>query len=250
MKTDMQDMLALEVKKEIADRYFGFRKLIEEDSLELSDQIKQHSFILEKRISFDLIRIYLMLSDPELIRDFLDLIGLDEHLFYDPYLTESLNIRRRVFEGQRLHGFTRARRFRHLLLDCYQRLYHHVNLYRQKYWELMEFQESISEEIELFYQKNDLGSIMGFLRGLGNPEASGAMQGGMETGIAADLDKKLRIQPPRAVEQHLAVLPPLPDPQAIKKPLRRIIDRAYAFHGKEFMASCDFSSGRPSPSPP
>ena len=236
MQKDFQDSLTLEVKKEIADRYFGFRKLIEEDSLELTEQIKQYSFILEKRISFDLIRIYLMLHDQELIQEFLTLIGLDEHLFYDPYLTESANIKKRVFEGQKTHGFTQARRFRNLLFDCYLRLVHHVDMYGKKYAELRDLQATISEEIELFYKKNDLSSIMGFLRSLGDPLASGSMQGGMEVDIATDLDKKMHIETP-VVEQHLAILPPLPEPSAIKKPLRKLTNRAFKVHGKEFLAS-------------
>ena len=43
MRPKFQDTLAFEVKKEIADNYFGFRKLIEEDSQELAAQIPYYN---------------------------------------------------------------------------------------------------------------------------------------------------------------------------------------------------------------
>jgi len=39
MTHDIDQMLSFEVKKEIADRYFGFRKLIEEDIQDYDDQV-------------------------------------------------------------------------------------------------------------------------------------------------------------------------------------------------------------------
>jgi hypothetical protein len=237
MPQDIHDLLTLEVKKELADRYFGFRKLIEEDSLALGDQIRQHSFILEKRISFDLIRIYILLNDPGLIHEFIVLAKLNKELFYDPYLTESPTIKQRVFEGQQLHGFTRAGRFMNLLFACYDRLASHVHMYREKYVELQELQGSISDEIDLFYRRHDLGSIMGFMRSLGDPTVSGGMAGGMEVGLGDGLEQRLKISAPPPIEQYLPIIPPLPDLANIKPQLRELGKKAYPLHQKEFFAS-------------
>ena len=114
MPTNIQDVLAYEIKKEMADRYFGFRKLIEEDTLDLKEKTRQHSFILEKRISFDLIRIYILLREEKIIRDFLLLTGFKEELFYDPYLAESETIKMRVFQGTKLRGFTWKGRYKNI----------------------------------------------------------------------------------------------------------------------------------------
>ncbi len=234
MAGNIPDLLILEVKKELADRYFGFRKLIEEDSLALDDQIRQHSFILEKRISFDLIRIYILLKEQGLIHEFLGLTDLNEALFYDPYLVESPTIRQRVFEGQMLHGFTRAGRFRNLIFDCYERLAAHVHLYREKYAELEEMQSTISGEIELFYRQHDLGSIMGFMRSLGDPSVSGGMAGGMENGLAEGLDQRMKITAPPPIAQYLPIIPPLPDLTTIKPRLKGLAKRAFSLQGAEF----------------
>lgn len=232
---DINEVLAYEIKKEIADRYFGFRKLIEDDKLDFAEKTRQYSFILEKRISFDLIRIYIVLKNEALIQRFLGLTGLPEDLFYDPYLTQSNTIRRRVFSGVRIHGLTHAGRFKNMLFDCYERLEVHVAEYRTKFDELKQYREEISEEIEAFYRKNDLGSIMGFLKTLGDPNKAGSMEGGLEVGMAGNLERKMRIEPPLPPEHYLPIIPPLPHLPTIRPVLKELIDAAYEDHGSELI---------------
>jgi len=118
----LDEVLSAEIKQDIAQRFFSFRKLIEEDKLDLDEKVRQYSFILEKRISFELIRIYVLLREERLILAFLELAGLREELFYDPYLAESENIARRVLSCQQFRGWTRAARFRNFIDDCYEKL--------------------------------------------------------------------------------------------------------------------------------
>jgi len=233
MQPNIADALAFEIKQELANRYFGFRKLIEEDKLALADKIRQHAFILEKRISFDLIRIYILLRDEGLIGEFLVLVNIPEQLFYDPYLAESSTIRQRVFSGLTIRGMTRKGCFANTVIDCYLRLVDHVGSYREKFAELEATRDEISAEIAHFYKNNDLGSILAFLRSLGDAALSGAMQGGMEPDLALDLEHKLRIEPPEPVTSSLPVLPPLPPLGAISGELQSIIDRAFSRQGQD-----------------
>jgi len=233
MQPSIAEALAFEIKQEMANRYFGFRKLIEEDKLALADKIRQHAFILEKRISFDLIRIYILLRDEGLIAEFLVLAHIPEQLFYDPYLTESVTIRQRVFAGLTIRGLTRKGCFTNTVSDCYARLVEHVGLYREKFAELEATRDEISAEIAHFYKNNDLGSILAFLRSLGNAELSGGMQGGMEPDLAMDLERKLRIEPPEPVTCFLPVLQPLPPLESIELELSLIIDRAFSRQGQD-----------------
>ena len=147
MGSDILNFLSFEIKKEIADRYFGFRKIIEEDKLDLSQKIEQHSFILQKRISFELLRIYSLLKEEELIQTFLDITGLDKETFYDPQFTRLETLKERVFSGIKLRGFTIRRKNINLLLDCYDRLSIHAHQYHNKIEELQEHNETIDEEI-------------------------------------------------------------------------------------------------------
>ncbi|MDH3391299.1 MAG: hypothetical protein OEL85_05840, partial [Desulfobulbaceae bacterium] len=166
MTPNFEDIMAVELKKEIAERYFGFRKMIEEDELDLMQKMKYQISILEKRISFELIRIYVLLKDEALIQHFMELTGWEERLFYDPYITESETIRKKVFKGIKVRGLTKGGRFKNLVFDSYERLVEHVEHYRGDFEEIETTRETINEEIKLFYRKNDIGNIMGFLRSM------------------------------------------------------------------------------------
>ena len=166
MKTNVEDYLSIELKREIAERYFGFRKMIEEDTLDLTEKIRYQLSILEQRISYELIRIYILLQDEKLIRQFMELTGWSERLFYDPYITESPTIRQKVFRNIKIRGLTKAGRFKNLFFDAYERLVAHVEHYRENLEEIETSLETINEEIELFYRQNDIGNIMGFLRSM------------------------------------------------------------------------------------
>ncbi len=229
----IDEFLTNEVKSDLAERYFSFRKLIEEDKLDFEKKLRLDTFLLEKRISFDLIRIYILLKKEAIIFEFLQLAGFDEKLFYDPYLTESPTIRKRVFLGQRTRGFTRYGRFKDLVIQCYDRLELHVHLYHKKFLALEEDIDTINSEIALFYQKNDLVAIMGFLRSMDTTGDSKAKMGGIESGIAEDLDNKLKVVPLEPLDNYLPVLNGIAPLAVIKSKLKNIIKRAYGYHTEE-----------------
>lgn len=237
MAPDIDKMLSYEIKKEIADRYFGFRKLIEEDIKEYDNLVITTFRRLEQRIGFDLVRLYILLKNEQVIHDFFQIAGLDERLFYDPYLTESPTIRKRVFAGMQPHGLTQKNRFKNMVMDTYNSLVDHVKQYKDTIAELREEQETIAEEINIFYRKNDLSTIMGFLRGLGGTGSykSGAMEGGLTPLTGQNLEKKMRVTAPPPVEKLLPVLPEIRPYKTIRHELEPIIDRAYRLQGEPEM---------------
>ncbi len=237
MAPDIDKMLSYEIKKEIADRYFGFRKLIEEDIKEYDNLVITTFRRLEQRIGFDLVRLYILLKNEQVIHDFFQIAGLDERLFYDPYLTESPTIRKRVFAGMKPHGLTQKSRFKNMVVDTYNSLVDHVKQYKDNLAELREEQETIAEEINIFYRKNDLSTIMGFLRGLGGTGSykSGAMEGGLTPHTGENLEQKMRVTAPPPVEKLLPVLPELKPYKTIRHELEPIIDRAYRLQGEPEM---------------
>lgn len=233
MTQDIDKMLSFEIKKEIADRYFGFRKLIEGDINEYDNMIVAAFKRLEQKIGFDLVRLYILLKNEQVIHDFFQKVGLDERLFYDPYLTESPTIRKRVFAGIRPHGLTRRSRFRNMVIETYEELAKDIDEYKINLEQLRDEQQIISEEINLFYQKNDLGTIMSFLRGIGgsNSYKAGAMEGGLTPHTGENLEQKMRVNAPLPVEKLLPILPKMHPYKEIKQELEEIIDRAYRLQG-------------------
>jgi hypothetical protein len=237
MTPNFEDIMAVELKKEIAERYFGFRKMIEEDELDLMQKMKYQISILEKRISFELIRIYVLLKDEELIQHFMELTGWEERLFYDPYITESETIRKKVFKGIKVRGLTKGGRFKNLVFDSYERLVEHVEHYRGDFEEIETTRETINEEIKLFYRKNDIGNIMGFLRSMdsigGNEDTMGITP---TVGSTSTLENKMRIQEPPPIDPELINIPPLIPLSNISKDLKKLADKAFKMHGEKILA--------------
>ena len=237
MKPGFEDIMAVELKKELAERYFGFRKIIEEDTLDLVQKMKYQLSILEKRISFELIRIYILLKDDKLIHHFMELTGWEEKLFYEPYITESETIRKKVFKGIKIRGLTRGGRFKNLVFDAYERLVEHAEHYRGNMEEIETIRETINEEINLFYRKNDIGNIMGFMRSMdstGNSEDS--MGVNPDAGSADTFEQKMRIEGPPPIDPELVAIAPLVPLPNISKEFKKLVDKAYKLHGEKILA--------------
>lgn len=227
---DLNTTLAFEVKKEIADRYFGFRKIIEEDTSEYQKNIIASTLDLENKIGFDLVRLYVLLQDNALINELFVLTGLGDILFYDQYISKSPTIRKRVLMNIPVRGLTRKRRFRNLFYDLYNALHDHVQEYREQIMNLIADQETIKEEINLFYQKNDINGIMLFLRGMDGltPDTSGPMSGALVNSSAGIMEDRMRIHPPQPVEKFLPILAPIPEATAIRPQLQELVNTAIA----------------------
>jgi len=237
MKPSFEDIMAVELKREIAQRYFGFRKMIEEDKLDLMEKMKHQLSILEKRISFELIRIYILLKDDVLIQHFMELTGWEERLFYEPYITESETIRKKVFKGIKIRGLTRGGRFKNLVFDAYERLVEHVGHYRENLEEIETSREIINEEIDLFYRENDIGNIMGFLRAMdsngGNEDSMGISP---TAGSTDSFEHKMRVEEPPPIDPELIAIPPLIPLPNISRELKNLADKAFKLHGEKILA--------------
>lgn len=227
---DITDFLAFEVKKEMADRYFGFRKQIEADTAAYIDKIAHTTFELENNVGLGLSRIYILLQQKPLITSFIVLTRLPDDFFFDPYFLESITIRKRIFAGIASRGFTRKRRFINLLFDTYNTLDGAVRQYNDNLAQLSDEHDTIKEEIKLFYRNNDIDSIMTFIRRLEAPsgDMNGMLHGGQAIQASQRLSSKLRLHPPLAAEELLPTLPPLPPLKTIKPQLLHMAEAAYA----------------------
>lgn len=231
---DIDKILALEIKRELADRYFGFRKAIENDIQAYDSQILDSFRKLEQKIGFNLIRLYILLHHIQLIQEFFRLTGLKDTIFFDPYLMESKTIKKRLFRGLTIRGLSKKKRFKNIFLDIYCDLTRYVEEYRAALTTLTEEQETIAAQIKLFYEKNDLSLIMGFLRGLdesGIHEKS-QMAGGIEGSSFEGMEKKMRVAPPQPVEMMLPFFLHLQPLERIKPSLKKLISRAFTAQGE------------------
>ncbi len=236
MMQDIDQILSLELRKEIADRYFGLRKTIEEDIRLYDQQLNDSLDAMETTIGVDLIRMYILLHDRTVIESFQNLTGLSSNLFFDPYLLESRTIRRRLFsktERSWARGFTKKQKYTTLVYTLYRRLYLAVEEYRQSLQQLMEEEETIAEEIKIFYRNNDLPTIMGFLRHLDHDTPhDGFMAGEIMAERDRKLDEKIHIQPPQKPGSVLPIIPELKPLKEVKKSLAQLARQAFELQGR------------------
>ncbi len=215
-------LLSLEVKKEIADRYFGFRKIIEEDTEAYLKNIENLSTELQQTVAVDFHRLHALLGDT-LFDEFLELCGLSDDLTDDFFGAISFD-GQQLFAARNIRGFTRKGCLRNMFLDAYATLYRHIKEYRTSYHRLQEDHQTICEQIKLFYRKNDINTIFHFLRGLGSGHAGEDLH--VNTTSPEELERKMKIDPPPPVEELLTNIPLPPPEKTIRGELKKLVTQA------------------------
>ena len=163
----IDNIITFEVKKEIADRYFGFRRIIEKDTGEYLEGINKARTIFNETIGNDLNCMYTLLSNDTLIDTFLATTGLKKR-YCQPSQSPSSPEGFTEMAKQKCRGLTRKGCIRNMFYDIYVSLHNHITEYNQIYSRLVENHDTIEAQITLFYRKNDIHSIVHFLRSLGS----------------------------------------------------------------------------------
>lgn len=221
----IDNILTLEVKYEIANRYFGFRRIIEKDIENYLLEVRAAAENLETTVGHELIRIYHLLDHEHLLSRFFSLTGLPEGLFLDAYINTE-PIKRKIIEQQNFRGITRKRCLHNIFFDAYGHLHDAVIVHRDICDSLKEEQQTICEQIRLFYRKNDISTIFHFLRGLdGTTMDLGSSA--ITSEYSGSLEAKLQIEPPLPVEDLLPQLPAIPSVKSLRKELKALASKAY-----------------------
>ena len=225
---DIENILTLEVKYEIANRYFGFRRLIEKDTENYLLEVRAAAENLEVTVGHELIRIYHLIDREDLLTRFFSLTGLPEGLFRDAYInTEPM--KRKIIAQQNFRGITRKRCLHNIFFDAYGHLHDAITVHRENCDVLKEEQQTICEQIRLFYRKNDINTIFHFLRGL-DSTTTDLGSSAIASEYSGSLEAKLQIEPPLPVEDLLPQLPTIPTVKTLRKDLKALMSKAYDLH--------------------
>ena len=237
MEDDVAKALAYQVKRDLAERYFSFRRLIEEDSARYFHLIQDLKKEFEEGVGRELVRLYCLLRDEDLIKELLPIVGFSKEFFYDqyydPYVVRSFSIKARLFEGFHLKGWTHKGRFKNLVFEVYQRLAKAVDEYLEKYQKLEIEAEVINEEIKRFREKFDLSEIMQFLKGLELPSDLSALGHPSLEKSVTGLEKTLEFNQIPPPQEFLPQISPLPSLDHVRKSLTHLAKEAYRRHKKE-----------------
>jgi len=229
---DLAESLALELKQEIAERYFTHRKVIEEEIEDYEQTLKAFEKE-EEALLKELIRLTYMLRDPDLLESFEKIVGVSLKPYYDEYILSSKNIRRRLFKKLKSKGFTSKRKFLRLFEQTYKKLLEKSQAYRKKFESLKKQAELIEQDIEDFNKEYNLGSIFSFWESLGgNPPSEIA---GIEEKdkIMDSLERQLRFPKVRHPEEKFIHLGSLPSWKEVGSQLLSLAKEAYRRHTGE-----------------
>ncbi len=235
MSPDIEKALAYQVKKEIAQRYFGIRKLIDEDSANVKAMIKDLNQFLEKKIAPAILRIYMLLMDSDLIDEFLNIIGWEGRPFIDANVAASADARKKLLQGIHTHGWLKSSRFANLLLKSYEDLYDVYLEFDDLREDILDELAIVEEEITQFKRNYSLDEIMSFLRGLNfDDEATvKALGKNIDSSKMGELEKKLGFPDIQSIRAEMPDVPKLPKPEAIEDQLRDLASRVYNRHKDE-----------------
>ncbi|OAQ21185.1 hypothetical protein [Thermosulfurimonas dismutans] len=206
---DLAESLVLEIKREIAERYFTHRKVIEEEIEDYGRKLKEFEKE-EENLLKELIRLAYMLRDKNLLKRFEEITGVSLEPYYDEYILSSKNIRRRLFKELKSKGFTSKRKFIKLFEQTYKRLLEKNEAYRKKFDSLKTQAELIEQDIKEFNKEYDLGSIFSFLGSLGERVPSEIAGIEEKDKVIESLGTQLqfpKIRPPEEKFVHLGTLP-------------------------------------------
>ncbi len=234
--------LAYEIKQDIANRYFGFRKRIETESRQYLDDLQRDGEQYAAAITTDMHRMHCLLQDEQLFGLFLTFTRLPDSLgsfLTDPKAPSQWQA---LFSGLYGKGFTRKGRYRNLVHTVYRSLADNIDTYRDSFTRLSEEHEDICGEIDRFYRMNDLSGILNFLREIDSPYGphSGILQAGNENLAAGNIDQELRIVPPPPVTSFMSALEQLPPLQEAKSTLNEMITKAFPLFDHFARDSCPF----------
>ena len=226
---DISKALVYELKQDIANRYFGFRKQIETESNQYLAKLDSVDDKYTDNIAMDMQRMHCLLQNDQLFTTFIQFTGIPESIGSFRTDSQSPIQWRRLFANLQGKGFTRKKRFRNLVYTIYRLLADDVAAYRKMFVELEEECEDIRNEIKRFYRMNDLSGILNFLREVDNPDAmhSSLLYANSPTLAGQKMEEELRISPPPAATTRLPLLPQLPTLETAKPTLDSLISQAF-----------------------
>ncbi|MGB3209848.1 MAG: hypothetical protein WBB19_03995 [Desulforhopalus sp.] len=226
---DFTKALTFEIKQDIANRYFGFRKRIETECSEYLVRLQGAGQQYLVGIELEMQRMQCLLREEDMFLSFLHFSKLPEKVVTCRVNTKNSSQWRLLFADLRGKGLTRKRRYQNLIYTIYNSLAVHISKYHETFIELEEEHEDICKEIKSFYRKNDLSGILNFLREIDSQDVSHSnpLYADRTPLSVRGLEQEMRITPPPAVSTSMQPLLPLPSLEKAKPTLDKLIKQAF-----------------------
>ena len=216
------DSLRVQIKKEIVDNYFADRVYLEEEL----DLLRQETESYRKE--FELLgrrfmALFQALGSEAGCGLLMEVLGLKVWPFYESYRALPERERQELLKDQRPRGFTASRRFRHLILDLYERLDRDSALLWEKYEKILSHLKLINEDIDKFNRSYDFGLLAAQMEAMEG--RSEVISGGLLSPEREELSTRMRFKPRQLTKAEMPPPPRLPPFDEIEDRLLEMISR-------------------------
>jgi hypothetical protein len=225
---DIAAALAYQVKKEIAENYFGARRELEEEREELLAQGRKIQKAWEQEVQSVLRMIVALFPDPEKGRAFLTLSGQED--LTEANAASSPRIFSEAQAACRLPlTFTSRGKYRALIERLYLLALERSRRVLEKHGTWRKKISLHNEEVLKFGASFNLTEILSFLKALeGADELKGVLGENLDPRAVPELEKKLRLKTLPAALPGVSGPRDLPEFKRVREALRDLADRSFA----------------------
>ena len=231
---DISAALAYQVKKEIAENYFGSRKALEEERDDLLRQEKLLKKAWEQEVLPILISLYLLFIREEEGRAFLDLIKRKDLI---ESIKHNLKDRGINFVPQTCSlpfTLTSKGKYKKLIFTLYQLASANGETLGDEFQALQKKMSLFNEELNNFTTRYNLSDILSLIHSFENrDDLKGVLGENTDPRAIPLLEEKLMLRPIEISREGEEFLRPLPPIKEIQKPLNLLIDLTFQGHCPE-----------------
>ena len=231
---DISAALAYQVKKEIAENYFGSRKALEEERNDFTQQERILKKAWEQEVLPILTSIYLLFIREEEGRAFLDLIKRED-------LIESI---KHSLKDQGINPFPQSRplpftftakgKYKKLIIILYELARANGEALGNEFRTLQKKVSLFNEDLTNFNSSYNLSDILSLIHSLENrDDLKGVLGENTDPRAVPLLEEKLMLRPLELGQEGETLLRPLPPIKEIQKPLKLLIDLTFHGHCQE-----------------
>ncbi len=234
---DIAAALAYQVKKEIAENYFGTRRELEEEREDLISRAKEIQKRWAQEVQVPLALIGDLLLDPETMNSFFALLGRERPLLTVPdpperTFSEAVAICALPF------ALTSKAKYQALITQMYDLAWGRSQTLLEKVLALEKRVRLFNEDLAKFSLSYSLQEILAFIKAIeGSGELKGVLGENTDPRAVPELEKKLMLPSLDPSGLGFSEFKPLPKLSQIRGPLYSLVKQAFRLKGEE-IKSC------------
>jgi hypothetical protein len=234
---DIAAALAYQVKKEIAENYFGTRRELEEEREDLISQAKRLQKAWVQEVQAPLTLLGELLLDPDTVKSFLALLG-QEHLRLAAQDSPDRTFAEAVEACSLPFAWTSQAKYQALIAQLYGLAWGRSQPLLEKVRALEKKVRLYNEDLVKFSAAYSLQEILAFIKAIeGSSELNGVLGENTDPRAVPELEKKMMLKSLDPSGLGLSEVKPLPKLSQIREPLRALVKQAFGRNGGQ-IKSC------------